>query len=537
MSLEDLTAIARLQALMELTRLVGGEESIPSLLDAIAQLLADTVGFRGVVINVYRPEWDHFEAVAVVGSEQMREELLGETYDHAQFTDLILDERFARRGAYFIPEGSVDWDACGGARYLPAVDTGGDPDAWHPEDELFVPGRDSEGRILAIISLGEPVSGRRPTDAELDFLVAVGKHTALALEHAQSAVTAARHRRALEHLLAVSTQLAEMGSTESVLQSVCDGVRRGLGFHKVLIELLDPASGTLSPRATAGWPEGEEPRWEIPEAALDALLAPDFEIGGCYLMPDSEAATLSPYDVGGFRSKMNGRGPRAWSDHWLFVPLRDRTGRIVGRIWADDPEDRLLPSTARLELLAVFANQATMAIVAAGQVELLRVLADEDALTGLRNRRAFMRELEQEVERALGYGRPLTLVLCDLDHFKMLNDTLGHPAGDRALCHVGEVLATELRGGDRAFRIGGDEFALLLPETSPCQAAVAVARVCRAFEEHAEGPFTTLRVSCGVATLPHDAADGEALIRQADAALYAEKRARQEPAQRPLTSL
>src|SRR3954451_12953579 len=412
MSLEDLTAIARLQALMELTRLVGGEESIPSLLDAIAQLLGDTVGFRGVVINVYRPEWDHFEAVAVVGSEQMREELLGETYDHAQFTDLILDERFARRGAYFIPEGSVDWDACGGARYLPAVDTGGDPDAWHPEDELFVPGRDSEGRILAIISLGEPVSGRRPSEIELDVLVAVGKHAALALEHAQRDAITRRHLEALELLLGVPSELAGQASTESVLQSVCSGVQRGLEFQKVLIELRDPATGLLSPRACAGWAPGSEPHWELADETLGALVDPAFELGGCYLLPEADALARAPRECVESRSQINFPRPLAWNHHCLFVPLWDQSGAMVGRIWADDPADRLLPSKARLEVLALFANQATMAIVSAGQVERLRILADEDALTALHNRRAFMRELDVEVGRALRYGRPLTLFLC-----------------------------------------------------------------------------------------------------------------------------
>ena len=133
-------------------------------------------------------------------------------------------------------------------------------------------------------------------------------------------------------------------------------------------------------------------------------------------------------------SEINGRGPLAWDHHWLFVPLRDRTGDVVGRIWADDPQDRLLPSRARLEALAVFANQATMAIVAAGQLEELRALAQEDPLTGLPNRRAFMRDLESELERTRRHGRPLALVLCDVDDLKHINDTHGHPGGDRALC-------------------------------------------------------------------------------------------------------
>jgi diguanylate cyclase (GGDEF)-like protein len=213
-------------------------------------------------------------------------------------------------------------------------------------------------------------------------------------------------------------------------------------------------------------------------------------------------------------------------DGVLCLPLRDQSGETVGHLWADGPEE----ATVCPQILALFADLATMAIVS----ERLR---DQDALTGLHNRRAFMRQLDVEVERAVRYGRSLTLVLCDVDHFKLLNDTHGHPGGDRALCHVAEVLKTGLRTGDGAFRVGGDEFALLLPETSGAQAAVAVRRISDAFEQHTDPPFTGLRVSCGVATLPFDAGDAETLIRQADLALYAEKRARQEPARRPVTSL
>ncbi len=534
MSHEELTAIRRLEALVELTRLVGDDGHGDAFLHDIARLLSETMGFAGVVINVHRPAWDDFEAVAVAGSQEMRDELLGATYSIDEFA---LDERFERRGAYFIPAGEIDWNFHDGPTYVPGRDFGDSPDAWRPADELFVPCRDSEGRISAIISLGEPISERRPTDLELDFVVAVARHAALALEQARCAAITRRHLAALELLLGVSSRLAEQASTESVLQSVCEGVQRGLQFQKVIIELRDPVTGLLSPRARAGWAPGSEPRWEVTDETLGALIDPRFELGGCYLVPEAEALARAPQDFGDFRSGMNGRGPLAWNHHWLFVPLRDQSGEMVGRIWADDPADRLLPSKARLEVLALFATQATMAIVSAGQVERLRVLADEDALTGLHNRRAFMRELEGEVERALRYRRPLTLVLCDVDHFKLLNDTHGHPGGDGALCHVAEVLETGLRTGDGAFRIGGDEFALLLPETTGLEAAAAVRRVSHAFEAHTDAQFTGLRVSCGVATLPFEAGDAETLIRQADLALYAEKRARQEPARRPVTAL
>jgi diguanylate cyclase (GGDEF)-like protein len=523
MPVEDLIAIRRLQGLMDMTDLMVGDDAMPSLLEEIARVLEQTVGFAGVVINAYRPQWDDFQVTSVAGSPEMRETLMGATYDRARWLPVVLDERFARCGAYFIPEGAVDWSTGAyGARYLPDLDAGSDPDAWRPGDELFVPCRDSAGHILAVLSLGEPIDGRRPSDAQLDYLVAVGASAACALDHGHRAQEAARHRAALEELLAVSSKLACQDSIELVLEAVCSGVVRALGFGKVVIELIDAETGSLRPRASVGWPAGQEPDWKVPAVAIEPLLDPAFEIGGCYLLPGETARRRAPLYVS-FVSELNGRGPLAWNHHWLFVPLRDRTGDVVGRIWADDPEDRLLPSRSRLEALAVFANQATMAIVAAGQLEELRALAEEDPLTGLPNRRAFMRDLESELEVTRRHGRPLALVLCDVDHLKHINDTQGHPGGDRALCEIGRLLRGCLRAGDTAFRIGGDEFAVLLPGTTAEQAAVVAARIA------SRAPYGTElvpRLSCGVAAAPADGDDAEALIFRADSALYATKLAR-----------
>ena len=512
MPTNDLSAIRRLQGLMDILHLAGGE-SIPTLLEAITAMLTETVGYTGVVVNIYRPEWDDFEVATAAGSQEMRDALLGETYDREVFLRETLDERFARRGAYYIPDGELDWNITAGARYVPDLPQRDDPGAWHAGDEFFVPCRDSDGLVLAVLSLAEPRSGRRPTDDDIDFVVTVANHAARALEHAQRTHEAARHRAVLEQLLAVSSMFAAgQQSIEAILQSVCAGVQRALGFEKVTIELIDPGSGFLVPRAAAGWPPGEEPKWEISPRETASLMDPAYEVGGCFLLPQDVGRRVSPSEYGELRSSMNGRGPFAWNRHWLFVPLYAQDGSLLGRIWADDPEDRLLPSTARLEALAVFANQATMAIVAAGQLEELRALAAEDPLTGLPNRRAFMR---------------------DLDHFKALNDTHGHPAGDEALRRLADVVTTGLRVGDSAFRIGGDEFALLLPEATEAEAEAAARRLAAAFGVAADPAFADLGITFGIATVPGDASESEALIRRADAALYERKRSR--PARQAIT--
>ena len=406
---DQLIALQRVQGLLDVARLVGSDRSLDSVLSEIARTISEALGFQGVAFNLYRPAWDDFIVSTVHGSEAMCETLLGETYEWSVWS-LPLEERFERRGAYFIPDGSVDWSDPGlGARYVPDQPRAEATDAWTPGDELFVPCRHSDGHLLGIVSVGEPVSGMRPSDDQLDLLVAMVSLTARALQGAQEAVEAARHRNALEQLLQVSSRLSEPRSIDEVLQEVCDGVAGALDFQKVMIELVDPETGLLTPRAVAGWDDVSlAPQWGVSVAAIRPLLDPAFEVEGCFLVPQTAAIARMPQRTA-FTSTMNGRGPHAWDHHWLVVPLYDQAGQIFGRIWADDPADRLLPSPSRLQALRVFANQAMMAVIAAGHVEQLRAQADRDSLTGMLNRRAFMRELRTEIERSLRYGRRFVL--------------------------------------------------------------------------------------------------------------------------------
>jgi len=520
---DQLIALQRVQGLLDVARLVGSDRSLDSVLSEIARTISEALGFQGVALNLYRPAWDDFIVSTVHGSDAMCETLLGETYEWSVWS-LPLEERFERRGAYFIPEGTVDWSDPGlGARYVPDQPSAQATDAWIPGDELFVPCRHSEGHLLGIVSVGEPVSGMRPSDDQLDLLVAMVSLTARALQGAQEAVEAARHRTALEQLLQVSSRLSERRSIDEVLQEVCDAVAGALYFQKVMIELVDPETGVLMPRAVAGWDDVSlAPQWRMSVEEIRPLLHPDFEVEGCFLVPQTAAIARTPQRTG-FTSTMNGRGPHAWDHHWLVVPLYDQAGQIFGRIWADDPADRLLPSPSRLQALRVFANQAMMAVIAAGHVEQLRAQADRDSLTGMLNRRAFMRELDTEIERSMRYGRRFVLALCDLDDFKRINDTDGHPAGDRALEGVAALLERSIRASDYAFRIGGDEFALLLPETDAAEAKEAVERIVAALAGDSV-LAAGLGISFGLALFPVHGKTPEELIRRADQALYAAKR-------------
>ncbi len=149
-----------------------------------------------------------------------------------------------------------------------------------------------------------------------------------------------------------------------------------------------------------------------------------------------------------------------------------------------------------------------------------------DPLTGLGNHRAFHEELERQVAAALRYETPLALAILDLDEFKGINDEYGHAAGDRVLRAVGELIPAGLRLADRPYRVGGDEFAVLLPHTDPEGARIVMRRILAQALQPATGrPDTgSISFSCGISALPAFAEAAAQLYAQADASLYAAKR-------------
>ncbi len=160
-------------------------------------------------------------------------------------------------------------------------------------------------------------------------------------------------------------------------------------------------------------------------------------------------------------------------------------------------------------------------------LEALRRMATRDQLTGLLNRREFERILTEEDERVRRFKHSAALVMVDIDHFKSVNDTHGHTAGDAVLREVARRVADEVRTVDRAFRFGGEEIALLLVQTDRAGAFDLAKRTCRAVERDpimvSDTIALNVTVSAGSAAMPADADSGLSLLNAADKALYAAK--------------
>ena len=207
----------------------------------------------------------------------------------------------------------------------------------------------------------------------------------------------------------------------------------------------------------------------------------------------------------------------------LAVPLRHRD-RNLGALVLMGRRGAFDASASRV--LGVIANQAAASLAVIRLKERHKHLAARDGLTQLYNRRAFDDRLAKARAREERQGGRFAVLLLDIDHFKRLNDTFGHPAGDAALKHTARVLEGHLRQGDEAARYGGEEFAVILPGADAAGAAPLAERVRAAIEGSQvvfEGARLAVTVSVGVAAWPEDGREIETLLAAADRALYAAK--------------
>jgi len=225
-----------------------------------------------------------------------------------------------------------------------------------------------------------------------------------------------------------------------------------------------------------------------------------------------------------------GRTPwRVWMEHqWPVAPfaLADfALGVLAALAWSNDPLALgllALPLLVHVLALRVRAR----AIAAEERAAAALAAAATDGLTGLLNHRAFQERLEEEVTRAARHGRPLALLMLDLDDFRAINNAHGHQAGDALLVAVAAALRGAVRAEDVPARYGGDEFAVILPEAAPDEALSVAERVRTAIADASlgwEGATIRTGVSVGLAVIPRHARTREGLIQAADRAAYAAK--------------
>ncbi|MBF0170169.1 MAG: GGDEF domain-containing protein [Nitrospinae bacterium] len=355
-----------------------------------------------------------------------------------------------------------------------------------------------------------------------------------------------KHHQTLERLTAVRNEARRSQTAASLIRQFFMAASREAGVEEIGVAFLRIVTSHMNARR-AVTVTGAPDDWRV-----------EFSLGG-EGAPSSSPPLWPPFAYNG-RKDLDDRFVR-WATglidcpHYLWrYDASQSRGVLLGRETVDHrlypafgEEDGFLIDSALMTLGEALRgrqreeeikrmNQTLEEQVArrtsdllAAQAELmvanrrLEGLASTDRLTGLANRMRLEEALEREGERFSRYGRPFSVILLDIDHFKKVNDTYGHDAGDRTLVKVASLLSAAARTGDTVGRWGGEEFMLALPE-SGCEGALAMAEKARVSVERAsfEGPGR-LTVSLGVATIMAGESLRELTLR-ADQALYAAKR-------------
>lgn len=369
----------------------------------------------------------------------------------------------------------------------------------------------------------------------LNLLTLLVNQTALSLqdqllrrEMREKTIQLESHAATMTTILEVSNSLIGQFEIDAALTRIAQAIRKALGFEIVVFALRDPRRDEYVRRAQAGIDDAwEEMRKRpVPPSEMAAFFNPEFLASNSYFVPHTALRKsehdffVRPEDVDdGFLK------PDEWHENDLLLAPLKVGEEMLGFLSVREPNDHRIPSLEKVQTLEIFAAQAVTALQSAQQYEEIRRLTFIDALTPAYNHRFFQDALSKEIHRHSRTGHEMVLAMLDLDNFKKVNDTFGHPVGDEILIGLVQELLTNARDTDVVARYGGEEFAIIFPDT-PAHSARDAANRLREIVERREFPLPQLdrtlfiTVSIGVAIYPHDGLTSADLISRADTALY-----------------
>jgi diguanylate cyclase (GGDEF)-like protein len=382
------------------------------------------------------------------------------------------------------------------------------------ESMLVVPMRYDEVTVGVITLSKLGIDGFDADDLRL--LKILADHAATSLETARLLTRSQDLTRELRRLLDMSGELSESLDPRQVANLMAGHLARAMGVDECAISYWDRPSGRIE---SLGYfpplpPEELQPYFEIanfPETlrVLERGVTAIVDTGD----PLADKAEVELLKRDGMRML-------------VMLPLVAK-GQAIGLVELFS-KSAVTWDSQQLEVARTMANEAAMALENARLYEDARKRADRDPLTGFFNHRYLHERMGEEVVRAQRNKQPLSVLMLDLDDFKLVNDTFGHLFGDRVLTWAAELIKATLRASDVPARYGGDEFAVILPETDAGEAAHAVTRIVEAFRDQPfvgeqRGPVP-IAASIGTATFPADGRTATELIASADRALYQVKR-------------
>jgi diguanylate cyclase (GGDEF)-like protein len=318
----------------------------------------------------------------------------------------------------------------------------------------------------------------------------------------------------LHSIYEVSTAIAGTLDAEELFRIIPERVMKALKLNDFCVFLRQPDTGDLVCRASAGIPSSVPSGFRIARGEGTSWRV--FESGEAVYIPDVRAVPEFRY-YDGVKTEVRS---------FLSVPLLSK-GKAIGILNVNHPEPNAFDGES-LATIRVLATYIAIAVENAELFHFVKTLAEKDSLTLLYNHGAFHTRLKVELERAARYGRSLSVIMLDLDGFKEINDTHGHIVGDRILLMTAGVLLAHLRNSDVAARYGGDEFAVILPETDLAATAAIAGRITAGISQvrldTREGATISCTASIGYAACLPASPERGTILTVADRLMYESKR-------------
>lgn len=387
--------------------------------------------------------------------------------------------------------------------------------------QLFVPVR-SEARTIGVLSIQSYLPRAYDEDA-LATLNSLANHCAGALERIWAQETVAHLAERLKALHRAAHAISASLDMEELCAAVHRAVESVMPCDDFVIDGYDPATNEIVPIYAIEYPHRR--------VATERYYA-DHGLAGYIVHTRQPLMLNSPAEMAesGIVFEYYGSQGRSLPQSLLAVPMLMH-GNVNGMISAQSRQPNAYTMEDR-SLLELLASHAAIALENSRLFAAVQRLADTDSLTGAFSRRKFFELSEREFVRMKRYGSPLSVIMIDVDEFKKFNDRYGHQVGDAVLKLVAERCKTSLRGADILGRLGGEEFAVTLPETGLEQAARVASRLCSRVREadleavtgkRFEKEAVRVTISAGVAACDESCSNIETLLDRADRAMYAGK--------------
>ncbi len=482
--------LAALSALYEATRAIGLSDSLDDVLDNILRRAEELIGFEHCALMLVDPDTGDLVVKRVRGYGDRLSRMLGLRLSKSRGLS-----GWAAENRESVRVGDVAADP----RYVAGLE--------EARSNMAVP-LVAGNELAGVLNVESPRADAFTAEHE-KMLTVLGSQAALAIVAAQARERLEQRILHLNALYQISQLSSRHEDLDGVLSTMLEVAQTLMPLGQIAILLLDEHRETLSVRVSHGYAEGVE-GLVIPLGK--GVTGRAAHSGETIVVNDLAAEPDYIPGVSGARSE-------------IAVPLTVE-GKVIG-VLNSEALDANAYSRDRVRMLSVIAQQAAVVLRTAQLHAETWRLSITDPLTGVFNRREYIRRLEDHLVRARRYGDSLAVVFLDLDHFKSVNDRFGHDAGDLALQRVAEALRAAMRESDTVARIGGEEFAVLLDRADLDVARVAAERLRIAVEETwldlSADSDQRVTVSGGIAVYPDDGLDAKTLLRRADAALYAAK--------------